>query len=112
MMFLDEKLYQHVKARELEMTTPVKVNELMQELIKICEDHWKPQVKAGISKSRMIVHWDRTFKSWDLFIERLKRDDSQISHQWALLFGEHSYKKAFFDDERFAKFYKDCKTNG
>lgn len=108
-MFLDEKLYNHAIAAIPNINSQAAVNELMQELIVVCEDHWKPFVKPNITQSRMVVHWDRAFKSWDLFVNRLRKDQVSTHTLMADLFAEHSYKKAFFEDEGFSKLYNECK---
>lgn len=98
-MFLDDKLYQHAIKRKIDSLDDYK--EMINELYKICEDHFKPQldINMGYRKAKIIL--DRTFNSWDLFINRLEKEDYFLVD----IIKDCSYKSAFMENPKLVKIY-------
>lgn len=101
--FLDDKLYQWLKLREINNTDDFK--SLINELIYICECSWKPfaMTRLGTPQSarEVKVALDRTFSSWDLFIKKLQKE------KWFLVdtLDKYSYKVLFMENLDFKKVY-------
>ena len=99
-MFLDEKLYTHTKSKEIK--SPQDFSDLVNELYRICEDHYKPELTNDRKVIKATI--DRTFRSWDIFIQKLQKED------WFLIDflgkNEYSYKKVFFDNQELNRVYK------
>lgn len=98
-MFLDEHLYTHTKSKKLNSASDF--SDLVNELYRICEDHYKP---ALVDDPKVIkATLDRTFRSWDIFIDRLKKEN------WFLIdvLGrkETSYKATFMSNEKLKGIY-------
>jgi hypothetical protein len=93
-MFLDEKLYNRVKEQKFNSAEDAK--QLVNDLYKICEDHYKPLIpipgtpEASFKNVRSIL--DRTFTSWDLCVKKLEKEKYFFVD---LLKGNKSYKEAF-----------------
>jgi len=98
-MFLDDKLYNHVKLRELKDSDDFIV--LINELYRICEDHYKPQLTPGMSYHQGKIILDRTFNAWDLFITKLEKDE------WFLIdiLKTCSFKDTYFKNDRLKEIY-------
>jgi hypothetical protein len=74
-MFLDEKLYQYVINHEFP-NNATDFRQMVNELYRICEDHFKPRLFLGMSFKEGTLELDRVFNSWNLFIGRLKKRES------------------------------------
>jgi len=98
-MFLDDKLYNHVVKRDIQSINDFQ--EMVNELFKICEDHFKPQLSAGMSYKEGKVIIDRTFNSWDLFINRLYKEN----YRFLDVMEGCSYKSAFMKNPELKRIY-------
>lgn len=99
-MFLDEHLYTHTKSKEINSADDF--SDLVNELYRICEDHYKPLLNNENAVIKATLN--RTFKSWDIFIEKLKKEE------WFLvdiLSQSHiSYKSAFLSNPKLKQIYE------
>jgi len=100
-MFLDDKLYQHVINRKIESTDDFKA--MINELYRMCENHFKPNLHVGMSFKQGTVEMDRVFNSWDLFIKRLIKDNYFLID--ILSKPETSFKSAFMHNEALKEIY-------
>jgi len=98
-MFLDEKLYQHTINRIIE--NPDDFKSMVNELYRICEDHWKAQLHLNMTYSNGKILLDRTFASWDLFIKKLEKENYFLLN----IISKYSYKSAFMEDEKAVRIY-------
>jgi len=93
-MFLDEKLYNRVKEQEIISAEDAK--QMMNDLYKICEDHYKPLIpKPGTPEAtckNVRILLDRTFTSWALCVKKLEKEKYIFVD---LLKGNTSYKEAY-----------------
>ena len=98
-MFLDDKLYQHTINREIKDRDTY--TQLVNELYKICEDHFKPQLRPNMSYKEGKIMIDRVFNSWDLFINKLDKKD------WYLIdfLKDASYKVSFMKNPELKRIY-------
>lgn len=100
-MFLDDHLYAHTKSKEIQNAEDYK--DLVNELYRICEDHWKTGLAIERDKTVIKAALDRTFKSWDIFINRLRNEN------WFLISildrYDVSYKGAFLSNPEFERIY-------
>ena len=98
-MFLDEQLYQKVKETKIESSQDFE--QLMNDLFLICENKWKPEFDQKNGGKGLKVLLDRTFKSWDIFAQRLEKEN------WFLIqpLNNHSYKLTFMLNEKLRKEY-------
>jgi len=100
-MFLDDKLYQHIINKN-EIQNVVDLQTTINELYKICEDHFKPLITKNISSYREIkIIMDRVFNSWDLFIQRLDKEDYFLTD----IISEASYKTAYMKNSECKRIY-------
>ena len=99
-MFLDEKLYQHTM--KYVIAEPNDFRALINELYKLSEDNWKPQCYEGMSKKEIKTIIDRVFRSWELFIAKLKKE------KWFLvdMLEKYSYRVTFMQDEELKEIYE------
>jgi len=97
--FLDKKLYQHTINRIIE--NPDDFKSMVNELYKICEDHWKPQLCSKPTYSNGKIILDRTFKSWDLFIQKLTKEKYFLISPLS----KCSYKSAFMKNKEAVRIY-------
>lgn len=102
-MFLDDKLLKHTLEKEINV--PEDVSTLLNELYKICEDHYKPQLHPKMKYVDGTLLMDRTFSSWDLFISRLKKQGKGYEIM-ADMFAEYSYKKLFLSNGELKRIYE------
>jgi hypothetical protein len=108
-MFLDEKLYKCVQLRNDDIIKAADnipeltkiLQNLVNELYKICEDHFKPQFTTEMSYPECRLILDRTFNSWDFFIEKLKKENSPLTH----LLENANYKKIFMENPELKNTY-------
>ena len=98
-MFLDEKLYNKVKSFEIQKPSDFQL--LINELYKICEDHFKPKLRPDMSYKEGKIMMDQVFNAWDLFIKKLQKE------QWFLIdiLKEYPYKSAFMNNEKLKEIY-------
>jgi len=101
--FLDDKLYDHVKSQNIEKTEDFQ--KMLNELYRICEDHWQPESDVNKGPQHLKTLLDRTFSSWNLFITRIKKDNYLFSG----LLEEYSYKFVFMDNKETSRIYKTLK---
>lgn len=102
--FLDDKLFNHTIDRVIKSHD--EMQQLINELILICETHWKEQVEIGITpKQEVKVLIDRSFNSWDLFVKRL------VKEGWFFvdILKKYSYKNIFFENEELKNGYENLK---
>lgn len=97
--FLDDKLYNHLKNKDI--TSGYHFNKVINELFKICEDHFKPQLLENMTRTNAKMILDRTFNSWDLFVSRLEKE----KYQFADILKKYSYKEIFMSNEEMKKMY-------
>jgi len=101
-MFLDDHLYTHTKSKEIHKADDYR--DLVNELYRICEDYWKPNLTDVRDRKVVKAALDRTFKSWDIFIKRLE------SENWFLINilkrYDSSYKGVFLENPEFYRIYK------
>lgn len=101
-MFLDDQLYQKVKAFEIKK--PEDFQTLVNELYKICENYYKPKLQplVGCSYKDVRILIDKTFKLWDMFIEKLDKEN------WFLIdvLKDCSYKKLFLSNPTLKELYE------
>ena len=98
-MFLDDKLYQHTINRQIRDSSDYLA--MVNELYKICEDHFKPQLKEGMTYREGRIIMDRVFNSWDLFINRLDKEDYSLVD----FMKEASYKSAYMKSPQLVELY-------
>lgn len=98
--FLDDKLYEAAIKKQIDSTDDFK--DLINELYKICEDHWKPQVKMNqTSKKDVKILLDRTFNSWVLFVKRMIREHWFLSDYLE----KYSYRQQFMSNDKLKAIY-------
>lgn len=98
--FLDDQLYNHVMNRELNKSDDF--NDLLNELYRICENYWKPNVDLKSSTNKEVkVLIDRAFNAWDLFAKKL------VKEKWFLadMIVNYSYKNIFMENPELKKQY-------
>lgn len=98
-MFLDEKLYQHTMNRNLQDADDFKT--MINELFKVCEDHFKPQLRSDMTYTEGTVMIDRVFNSWDLFIARLEKEEYFLID----ILSKASYKSVFMNNPALVEIY-------
>ena len=77
---------------------------MINELYKICEDHWKPKLTPSQSTYKeAVVEIDRVFNAWDLFIQRLDKEDYIFTD---ILSDIASYKTTFMKDTEAKRIYE------
>lgn len=131
-MFLDDELY--AKLNELDkiienklaqenaktierVFASLKFNELLiNPLLEIAEKRWKDVIRnqkqgdtghMGRSQAQEVITTiERTFNSYDLFIQRLKKEN----HKYYSLIEKYSYRKMFMENETLRNIYNDWKT--
>lgn len=93
--FLDHKLFDHVTNREIDNAKDF--NAMINELYRICEDHWKPQadIKMGPVLFKILIN--KAFKSWDMCVAKLKTVKGYRAT--AELMENYSYKKIFMGNK-------------
>jgi hypothetical protein len=99
-MFLDDKLYNHVKNAEI--IDGMDFFHVLNELFSICEEHFKPYLYEGMSGKEAKALINQVFNSWDLFVKRLKKEE----HQYSYFFNKYSYKGAFMEKPELMKIYQ------
>ena len=74
-IFLDDKLYLHVKYRVIE--NPEDMKECIIECYKLCEDYYKGKMPSLVGRSYKEVTQllDKTFKFWDMFVAKLEKEN-------------------------------------
>ena len=100
-MFLDDKLYNHVK--QFKIDKPKDFNILVNDLYRICEDHWKPKIDLHGTYKEVRQILDQTFNAWNLFIKKLEKE------KWFLidiLKNDADYKQSFLSNERYRQIYE------
>ena len=60
-MFLDDKLHNHVMGKDPKDALDFKV--MINELFKICEDHFKPKMLATHTCEEAVIELDRVFNA-------------------------------------------------
>ena len=97
--FLDDLLFDHTINFKIESSSDF--NKMINELYKIVEDKFKPLLYIGQTHQEFKIIMDRTFNSWDLFVNRL------IKHKYFLAEAvkKCSYKSAFMKDEKRKNIY-------
>jgi len=100
-MFLDDKLYQCAKQKQFNDANDI--TSLVNELYKICEEHFKPQLTANMTYPQGTVIMDRIFSSWDLFVNRLRKEENQ----WfpLLELPDVNYRNQFMKNEKLKEIY-------
>jgi hypothetical protein len=71
-MFLDDELYSHVMNREIKNKEDFA--DMVMELYSICENYFKSRISAQTTYKEGTQLMDKTFKLWDLFIQKLKKE--------------------------------------
>lgn len=100
-IFLDDKLCACTKNKELKSSDDFE--KLLNELYKICEEHWKPNVKMGETPTfQAKIMIDRTFNSWDLFVSRMKKEKYFLADYLS----KYSYKNIFMSNETLKTSYE------
>lgn len=99
-MFLDEELYQTTKAKNV--TSVDDFIDLLTELQTICNKRYIEIVIPGAFKKDIKSAIDRTFKSWDLFAERLTKEN----YLFAAELTKYSYKYCFMNTANLKKVYE------
>ena len=98
-MFLDEKLYNHVKNSS--HVDGEEFTKMLSELYTLCEEHYKPCVKVGVDRKIVKAAIDRTFNAWNLMLAKLKKDD----YPFTFLLEEYSVKNVFFMNDKLKSTY-------
>jgi len=75
-MFLDDQLYEWTKLRDIEEVEDV--YELVKELHTMCSDWYKTKLDTASSVRDIAVVLDKTFRFWDMFIEKLKKENHDM----------------------------------
>jgi len=98
-MFLDDQLYDHTINKKV--TSPDDFKDLINELYKLCEDRWKPQLAQSMKTKDAKILLDRIFISWDLFVKRLYKEN------WYLVdfIDKYSYKNTYFSNPKLKEIY-------
>ena len=100
-MFLDDQLYQKVKSTEIK--SPEDFQTLVNDLYRICEDYYKAKLPPliGCSYKDVTQLMDRTFKLWDLAIDKLDKEN------WVFvdLLKIASYKEVFMNNKGLKEIY-------
>lgn len=101
-MFLDDQLYQKVKSFEIKEAEDFQT--LVNELYKLCEDYYKAKLPplVGCSYKDTTNLLDRTFKLWDMFIDKLDKED------WVFIdiLKDCSYEKTFLSNPKLKELYE------
>jgi hypothetical protein len=97
--FLDDILYDHTI--NAEFNNVADFTNHINELYKICEDYWKPQVNISMPTKDVKAIIDRTFNSWDLFVKRLVKEKYYLADY----ISKYSYKYAYMDNSELKKIY-------
>ncbi len=98
-MFLDDQLYECVKSSEIKKSEDFQV--LVNELYGITEAYFKPKLHLGMTYAEGRLIMDKTFKLWDLFIAKLKKEN------WYLIefLEKCSYRDTFLSNEKAKEIY-------
>ena len=72
----------------------------------ICEDHFQPSIKEGLSKKQVLAILENTFESWNKFAKELEKTNVLLSQ--ALL--KYSYKFAWTRETKNVAIYAMLKT--
>lgn len=98
-MFLDDRLYEQVKLKDIKKPEDFQV--LVNELYQICERYFKPELSAGLTYQQVSQLMNRTFKLWDLFITKLEKEN------WFLVdvLKDYSYKKLYLSNPKLKELY-------
>jgi len=96
-MFLDDKLLKHTLENDSK-----DIFVLLNELYKICEDHYKPQIYPKMKYEDVKLILDRTFNSWNSFVFQLKK---QGYNYMVDMFNKYSFKEAFLSNEKLKEIY-------
>jgi hypothetical protein len=99
-MFLDEKLYNHVKNSSHVDGEEFRV--MLNQLYDMCQEHYKANIKEGMDKKTAKAAIDRTFNAWNLMLTSLKKDN----YPFLQLLEEYSFKTTFMQNEDVKAFYK------
>lgn len=101
-MFLDDQLYQKVKSTEI--NTPEDFESLVNVLYKICEEYYQSKLPplVGCSYKDVTQLMNKTFRFWDMFIEKLEKED------WFLIdiLKVCSYKNAYMNHPKLKELYE------
>jgi len=103
-MFLDDQLYLHVKNRDIKKAEDF--NQMINELYRICETYYKSKLPDLLfcDYSDVTALMDKTFKLWDLFIQKLEKEN-----YWGidlLKMPEVTYKNMFLSHPELKKIYE------
>ena len=98
-MFLDDQLYEWVKLREIEKAEDFET--MVNELYDICECWYKPRLSPNMTYKEGRQLMDKTFKFWDLFIDKLKKEDYYL----VSILKNASYKNAYLSNSRMKEIY-------
>lgn len=98
-MFLDDQLYEHTINKAI--ATPDDFKDLTNELYKLCEDRYKPQLHEGITKRDVKVILDRVFTSWELFSKRLHKENYFLAD----FIDKYSYKNRYMSNPGLKEIY-------
>jgi hypothetical protein len=103
-MFLDDKLYNHVKSRKLDSAEDMQT--CINELYKICEDHYKPILAKYVGEDIKIVRieMDRVFNAWNAFVKRLDKEDFMFAAIFTI--PGISYKERFLSHPKLKAIYE------
>lgn len=101
-MFLDDQLYQKVKSKEI--NKPEDFKELVNELYRLCESYYKGKLPplVGCSYKDVTQLLDKTFKFWDMAIDKLDKENWVFTDLLKLA----SYKSAFMNNEKLKEMYE------
>lgn len=110
-MFLDDELLKI--AREADVSTPGKIQQLNKDLCRKCQDYYKSNLPAdsALSPKKIKMVLDKTFNLWDSFVRMAKKDDSRQLNILANLFEKYSFKYQFLQNEDMNKIYNKLKQS-
>lgn len=103
-MFLDDQLYHHVKNRDIKSSEDFQ--QMVNELYRICETYYKSKLPplVGCDYKDVTQLMIKTFKFWDMFIEKLKKEN-----WWGIdiiTMKDISYKERFLSHPELKKIYE------
>ena len=103
-MFLDDQLYNEVKNTKIETREDLK--KLIASLHRLSEDYYMPKVQKQMGYKEITALLDKTFKFWDMFVIKLKKENHLLTDYVESL----SFKHIFLMDENKKRIYEQGKN--
>ena len=102
-MFLDDKLIKICV--EADINTPNDVQQVFDELINTCQDHFKSRLKPDMTNKEVKSLIDNTFNSWSSFVRIANTYNSIQVVIFGILGEKHTFRDIFLKDEKMSSLY-------